>query len=689
MSSSKTPSAKLPKKAIERVHLGQSFAEYDTTLERDDVFVHTPALTAAGEWSNPHCFFVGRRGTGKTTIARYVERATARALLIRPELFSPSSSQFSVKDFADAKQRPFRSLTAAFRRSLEVEVLLAWISRDHLYERHLDELLQNEFEQFGDLDFDLRAVSYIGSIMKALAAKDDAAWLGEVKMAKLVGKSLTELPQAKSARYTLLLDAIDDSWDGSELAVTYLTALMHAVLEVNTQTSGVRALVFVRENIFERIRQADSEFARLETCVVGLDWSEQQLLEMVERRLNAPLTAKLPLGGATWDAFFESGEQSRRMVFDFCQRRPRDVITYAGLALDTAQAKKHEVIMLEDLHSARRRFSVSRLKDLGDEYQENYPQISLVLSRFYGLGGKWTVRGLGQLLSRILVDDDIRRSCGAWIYDHSLPEQFAQLLYNIGFLGFSQPSRRAGVTLAPLFRGLGPSDTTPPPVSTSTDLVVHSSYWEALDLQDVLVQEFSEETPFGRQGYQFELPGSLNFELYQEELIELRDNLRSLPVGREAAAAFEDAVGQVLELCFFRNLANIEAQVREVDGMIRRDWVAANRATMGFWEMVRQRYNGTQVVFECKNYEDLKAGDFQQAAYYLSNAGGRFVVVVFRGEIKNHYYGHVKRVADQHDGLILLLNDKDLQVFVRQALNGKVKDDHLQDRFDKAVRAVS
>lgn len=442
---------------------------------------------------------------------------------------------------------------------------------------------------------------------RALSAGDDQAWLIESKAVRAVADEMKTLQS--QGRYTLMVGSIDDFWDGSDQAVIYLTAFMHACLEMSSQVPWARAVVFLRENIFERVRANDSESSRLETAVVGLDWTQEQLLELVERRLNRPFNAKLPLGGATWDAFFEEPELALDSVFDYCHNRPRDVLIYVNHAVESAQAHKHERILLEDVDGARRRFSDNRLKDLGDEYAENYPQIALVLSRFYGLGNSFTVAGIGSFLERLIADSEIQRVCSAWIYEHASVEVFVRLFYNIGFVGL----RTSGRDIR--FRALGPQDVSPPPISHDVDVVVHKCYWDALDLQNFLVRTLPEDLEFGRKGILTDLPGGLEPGQYIDALDEVEGRLASVPRGSAGARAFEQVVGDVLRLCFYRVLENVEERVRSIDGGVVRDWVTSNRAQSGFWSVMRTRYNATQVVWECKNYDDLKADDFHQSTY--------------------------------------------------------------------------
>ncbi|MCA1605594.1 MAG: transposase, partial [Acidobacteria bacterium] len=161
------------------------------------------------------------------------------------------------------------------------------------------------------------------------------------------------------------------------------------------------------------------------------------------------------------------------------------------------------------------------------------------------------------------------------------------------------------------YRSSGPRDTTPPPITTDkTDIVIHPTYHEALDLQDVLVRTLGDLKGFHRPGLLLELPGAMTFDEYQKKLGELQDDLRNVPIGQSGAKEFEDVVGRVLKLCFYRPLTHVQEQVRNINGTIRRDWIASNRAQSGFWEVMRQRWDATQVLFECKNYENLEASDF-------------------------------------------------------------------------------
>ncbi len=514
---------------------------------------------------------------------------------------------------------------------------------------------------------------------------DEEAWLQENKIAKRLAESMCRLQSDRSgSTYTLIVDSIDDYWEGTDQSLVYLTAFMHACLETSSQIPWARCLLFVRENIFERVRAGDSESSRLETSVVGMEWTNAQLQELIERRLNRPFNTKLALDGSTWNAWFERPDEARSTLFLYCQRRPRDVLIYTSHAIESAQASKHNKILIQDVQGARRRFSDNRLKDLGDEYAENYPQIALVLNRFYGLGTKFTVSGIESFLHSIRTDATITRACGDWIFEYGdSVEAFVRLLYNIGFVGIG----RAGDP--PKFRAIGPQDTSPPPVTDSSDMVIHRCYWDALDLQDVLVRNLPENHVFGRKGLISDLPGGIDPVTYLERLEELADQLRDLPHGLENAESFERIVGEVIRLCFFRALENVEHRVRDVDGRVIRDWVASNRAQGGFWELIRMRYDAVQVIWECKNYAELRADDFHQASYYLNEAGGRFVIVAYRGrELTGAHYQHIRRILSDRRGLVLPLSDRDLLTFIRQAKNGKLKEDHIRDRYDSVVRKV-
>jgi hypothetical protein len=255
-------------------------------------------------------------------------------------------------------------------------------------------------------------------------------------------------------------------------------------------------------------------------------------------------------------------------------------------------------------------------------------------------------------------------------------------LYSIGFVGVGDKDN-------PQYRSLGAGTGSLPTMTLGSYIVVHPSYTDALNLRDVIISTLAEDTVLTKEGILIELPEGISITTYTGKLTALEEDLKTLPKGNPGASKFEDIVGEVIRLCFFRSLTNVQPKVREVSGCCIRDWIAANHATHGFWEVVRLRYHATQVIWECKNYDDLSAEDFHQASYYMSKPIGSFVVLAFRGEVLKHYFDHIKRIASDKNGLVLLLTERDLIVFIRQARNGKVKESHIQELYDRTVRGIS
>jgi len=676
----------LPKRALERIQIGQAFAEYDLIRNEPELFVSTPAALAALDQSSQKCFFVGRRGAGKTAITYELLRRTTDSISIVPQIFDLLELPLAHDEFRDTRQRPFKSLTHTFERALLDECVRHLLASGRVKERALPPTITKERNLIEDCDFDQRILSLTQEIFDAYSKSQDKLWLRQINRSKELSAELNSLSDKGGLRVTLLIDRLDESWDGSESAIICLMALMHAAVRLCASTPAVRPYIFIRENIYDRIRSIDNEFARLETAVVFLDWSEQKLVELVERRLVRPFPTKPKLGGEAWACFFEESAErsSRAAVMALCQHRPRDVLMLTSYAIEAAINGGHQMMMLADVETASRRYSTSRLKDLGDEFAENYPNISVLLEFFYGLGNEYSLIGIEDFIAKLLVNDKIKKHCASWFFDYTTASRLVELLYGIGFLGL----RRAGRTF---FKEPGKDSNAKLPIDQATHFVVHPTYQPALNLRNILIQTVSKDTALKNEGVLEELPDNYRFDQYKDELKSALEDLKTLPLGHAGAQEFEEIVGKVVKLCFFRSLTNVQSKCRTADGSQIRDWIASNRASGGFWDIVRAKYGATQVVFECKNYENLSADDFHQVQYYFSETFGRFGLIFFRGnEIRDSYLKHIANVVNKNQaGLILPLTQRDLEVFLRQAINGVFKESHIQDKFDFLVRSIS
>jgi len=679
----------ISKQSFSKAKLGQSFAEHDLIRTNSKLFVETPAIRAAQDVDGGKTFFIGRRGTGKTAITFYLKNKYPKnTLLLIPKLLSSADAFVSFEWDERVRQKPFNTLVSCFVRAILDEAVLEWKRQGLFSFRSADgSELTRERNTIENYEFDLRLLHLIDEGFGYLKSGNAKDWLKfRNRPATLANEITKEYDQQPRMRQIVLIDRLDDEWDESDKAVVLVMALMHACNEIRAATPAVRPMVFLRENVFDRVRELDGEFSRLETSLVSLDWTRELLRELIERRLNDGLISKFAVDGSTWRAFFE-GESaaSQDKVFSYCQYRPRDILLYTSTALGLAQSHQVMQIRTLDLDEAQRSFSENRLKELADEYADNYPQLRIILTRFYGLGTDYTIGSIEDFIKKLLVDEEVRDSCKSWIYNFTPPELFIQLLYNIGFWGLKQTDEKIRFKSSES-ENVGTLTLTPDSI-----VAIHPSYRDGLQLQHRLIASLGDGISLKTSGLIADVPESFSTITYRAKLEELTDQLATLPMGTSASRQFEDAVGDIIKLCFFRSLHNVEPRMRNSDKTTIKDWVASNRAPVGFWAIVRDKYAATQVVWECKNYSDLKSDDFHQALYYMNEQAGRFLIMVCRAQepLSQHTYDHIRRVFQQCKGLVLVLRESDIKTFLRQALNGKRSEQHLQDLFDKTERAIS
>lgn len=243
--SSSKAKVQLPKDALKRINFGQSFAEYDKLLEKKDVFVKTPAMEAAFDHTRSKCFFVGRRGTGKTAITYYLENCLPKfAFPLHPQLLVPETIQIPIQDLKDSRQKPFKTLMSCVRRALTDEALSFWVGKSLLGYSNFSPSLTRERNFVEDLDFDGRFLRFLEEAYTPLNSGNEKDWLKQMSKSKEILSEADALAGKHGLQAILMIDRIDEAWDGTDKSVLFLMALMHACIEISSQAKFFRPLLF-------------------------------------------------------------------------------------------------------------------------------------------------------------------------------------------------------------------------------------------------------------------------------------------------------------------------------------------------------------------------------------------------------------------------------------------------------------
>ncbi len=338
--------------------------------------------------------FLGRKGSGKTALFQQLPdlyRNAGRPIItiaVTPDEYAWAALREYTEQgiTAEAAHTNAWKLTLSMRLASELTVLeREWSDEGAAAIKVLEQFLR---ENYGSPNIDLKsAATKILTGLKGFNLSAFGFGLGfdrelpaERLLTPTVIEQLLEVVAVclKEVGVVVLVDRLDDSWDGTDQSKTLLIGLLKAAKSLNDQfglthdDTGLEIIVFLRSDIYAGLDFDEKDKHRSREH--WITWTSQELRSMIEARLP---------DGETIDSILEEGNMRQSTApFDYIVQRtflrPREVIQYL-----TESKRRGDpdaaFISKENIKDAEATYSRWKVEDLKQEYRKAIPELPLLL----------------------------------------------------------------------------------------------------------------------------------------------------------------------------------------------------------------------------------------------------------------------------------------------------------------------
>jgi hypothetical protein len=439
------------------MNIGATSAE-DDELFLAQCFVETSDLEALLSSDSQRSVVVGRTGSGKSALLKYIEDNRPNVIRLDPESlalnFISNSNIIQVFEKLDIKLDVFYQLL--WRHVLSVELIktkknlhdeqvsrnwfasiLSQLRRDQKKEKALRYLFEYGESFWADTEERVREV--VRNIEDKFAAEtgiDLNAWVAKIKSQLQSGRTesiseTTEIIQKAERvvnsvqiqelnevmnllaedifdsgrdRFFIIIDDLDRDWAHDSIRFKLIRALIETIRKFRRITT-LKIVVSLRydllQTVLDRTAQTGFQLEKYEDLFLRIRWSRANLKELVEKRLNL-LFKKQYTGGkvAFGDIVSEriSQQDSFEWILERTLERPRDLIAFFNVCFE--QATGQAILSQKALRNAELEYSRRRLRYLADEWREVYGDLEPAIRILGGLKPRF----LGKDVNGALID---------------------------------------------------------------------------------------------------------------------------------------------------------------------------------------------------------------------------------------------------------------------------------------------
>jgi energy-coupling factor transporter ATP-binding protein EcfA2 len=577
---------------------------------------------------------VGRRGTGKSALTYQLNKIWrsrhSPIILVAPNEEEVIGLRPLATMFGSTVSRIRAGIKLAWRYALLMEIGLnlqedyktrSQVKSSQLLTAHINAWRSKGGSCVGRLRSVLRE-----SLRGVEGEENRIADLAGILQLNRLTEDVASVVGDANKQFVILVDRLDEGYEPDSVGTGIVDGILYGTDEIRTLLgSKVRAVVFIRDNIFRAIEDEDKDFSRnLESQVLRLHWDQQELFYMVAKRVRFLFGVNKESDEKVWNSI-TSAELHGREGFKKCLQltlyRPRDLIALLNAAYYQAQRQQRQILIEDDFDKSAKLISMTRYGDLGKEYESVFPGVSLLTSTFANGASTVSWSHAVDNVRRAMKSQDLSKEAAQHFAILEAPETALHGLYGIGFIGvydrthgsyvFSHDGKRAD-------KNFGPDDR----------MMVHPCYWSALNLGHDKMDQAEAEQIYDE--YEITI-ASHSSEERKKLLGQIISELNTIPLGSEGATRFEDWSKRALGIAFARQLVNIQLKPNS-SATQRRDIVATNEG-QGVWRRIVEDYGTRQVIFEVKNYDSIRVNEFRQVHSYLGKEYGRLGFIVCRDPV--------------------------------------------------------
>jgi hypothetical protein len=521
--------------------IGSADAEEDAFFLRE-CFIETGDLKVLRDCHDPRRIVVGRTGSGKTALLIRLAENQTRTIEIKPESLALSyiSNSTILRFISDLGVKLDIFFKLLWRHVLTVEIIrkhfhatekrsLAQIVRslfteekhkkaiDYLekwgksfweeFEYRIKEVTTNlETELKGAIQGKMTGFSMDSSAGRKMSEEQKGEIVqraqevvNHVQIRELseVLELLNDVLRDPQKPYFITIDRLDEEWIEDRLRYRLIRALIETARDFR-KVENAKVVIALRADLIDRVfrltRDAGFQEEKYSSLFINLQWSEQRLLELVDKRVAFMVKQRYTSKPLSYRDLLPKSISKVKIAEYMLSRtlmRPRDIIDFVNTCINHAVDKTSLTVDL--VRKAEGEYSRTRLKALADEWFADFPNLleaSAILKRrspHFSLTditeGECEDFCLDLMVSDIQSPDAISMAASRVVDCAISPTSFrkviAQIFHLVGLIGL-----RLGPSETTQWITTGRTTISEAEITDTASLYVHKAFWRVLGIRE-------------------------------------------------------------------------------------------------------------------------------------------------------------------------------------------------------------